>query len=74
MSTTIKKRIYGYDVTLVTGIDDDPTTQCWVEKGKYTGSLSMLTMSGELDGPTASRAVPDRVVGAIEEWALNNGW
>ena len=74
MSTTLTKRIYGYDVTLVTGTDEHPTSQCWVEKGKYTGSLEMLTMTGELYGSTESRKVPDMVVGAIEEWALNNGW
>ena len=70
-----KTTINGYEVELETEIDDDPSTQCFVEKGNYSASLSCLAHTGELmNSSDQPKVVPNRTIEQIEKWADSKGY
>ena len=70
---TIHTTIKGYDVELEIDLSEDPITQCWVEKGDYSGSLARLAQTGTLDNSSEMELkVPDRIIDEIEDWADAN--
>lgn len=72
---TIKTTIDGYRVELEIDPNSEPSTQCWVEKGRYTGSLCSLSNTGLLqNGIDNEHAVSDRTIHKVEEWAERNGY
>lgn len=76
MSTIYKTKIGAYDVELEVGIDDDPSTQCFVEHKRFSASLAALCSMGTLingDGVIVHTVQPS-IIDVIEEWALARGY
>ena len=72
---TYKKVIHGYTVDVETEIEDDPSTQGWVEKGSYSASLCLAGQSGELtDSRDMTHHIPSHTLDAIEKWADSVGY
>ena len=75
MSKEFKTRINGFEVELEVEIDSDPSTQCFVSKGRYSGSLSLLQGAGVLSASDDSELdVPESIVEKISAWAEKNGY
>jgi hypothetical protein len=73
--TQLHNTIKGYKVTLEIDPNNDPSTQCWVEKGFYSGSLAMLELTGELlNSSDMELKVPDSIIDKIVEWADANDY
>lgn len=65
-------KIKGYKVELT--VCDD-STQCWVEKGKFSGSLALLMDMGILESREGfEHQVNEDTTDAILEWASANGY
>lgn len=65
-------KISGYSVEI--SICDD-STQCWVEKGKYSASLAALQDTGLLETSLGGEhKVRHDVIDEITEWAEANGY
>jgi len=72
---TIRTNIKGYSVELEIDPTDDPSTQCWVYKGDYSGSLSRLAQTGTIENSSEIELnVPVRIIDEIEDWADENGY
>jgi len=72
---TIRTTIKGYSVELEIDLFEEPTTQCWVEKGYYSGSLARLAQTGTLENSSDMELkVPVRIIDEIEDWADANGY
>jgi hypothetical protein len=70
----MKKTTYidGYKVELETEIDDDPSTQCDVEKGNKFGSLASGCLVDHNTGE--EEYIPAETYEMIEVWAEENGY
>lgn len=70
-TTTIK----GYNVTLKPARIDTPS-ECWVTRGNYEGSLSLLLGNGELAHAVSGEGSPvaRSTIDAIMVWADANGY
>ena len=65
-------KISGYSVE-ISACDD--STQCWVEKGKYTASLAALSDTGLLEDTLGGQhKVKADIIDKINEWAEANGY
>ena len=72
---TIRTTIKGYSVELEIDLFEDPSTQCWVWKGDYSGSLARLAQTGTLENSSDMELkVPVRIIDEIEDWADANGY
>jgi len=72
---TIRTTIKGYEVELEIDLSEDPSTQCWVWKGYYSGSLARLAQTGTLENSSDMELkVPVRIIDEIEDWADANGY
>jgi hypothetical protein len=72
---TIRTNIKGYSVELEIDLSEDPSTQCWVWKIGYSGSLARLTQTGTLENSADMELkVPVRIIDEIEDWADANGY
>mgnify|MGYP000016808587 CR=1 FL=1 len=72
---TIRTTIKGYSVELEIDPSEDPSTQCWVEKGYYGGSLARLAQTGTIENSSDMELeVPYRIIDEIEDWADANGY
>lgn len=70
-----KQVIHGYTVELETDLDEDPPTQCDIEKNGAYASLAALTQQGYLlTSRDLERPVNQLTIDRIEEWALKNGY
>lgn len=74
MATTFKTKIGAYDVELEVNIDDEPSTQCFVEHKRYSASLAALCTTGTLINGDSDHTVPASIIDVIEEWALARGY
>ena len=76
MVTTFKTKIDNYDVELEVNIDDEPSTQCFVEHKRYSASLAVLREHGSLISSwgNVEHVVPANIIDVIEEWALARGY
>ena len=68
------KTIKGYSIEIETNIDDDPSTQGWVEKGGYSASLAALEMHGGLTDGDKEKSVSGSAIDAIVEFAESVGY
>ena len=72
---TIRTNINGYDVELEIDSNEDPSTDCWVEKEGHTASLIALSHEGVLrNSSDYELKVPDSIIHKIEDWAYANGY
>ena len=72
---TIRTTIKGYSVELEIDPSEDPSTQCWVWKGYYGGSLARLAQTGTIENSSDMELeVPVRIIDEIEDWADANGY
>jgi len=72
VNTTNTTKISGYTVEF--SICDD-SSQCWVEKGSFSASLSALLDLGHLeDRAGREHVVKDCIVDRIYDWALKQGY
>lgn len=74
MSDTKNITIQGYSVELTTNIDDDVTTQCFVEHNSYHASLALLEAEGVLCKGDVLLSVPCDIIFMIQKWAASNGY
>ena len=74
MVTTFKTKIDNYDVELEVNIDDEPSTQCFVEHKRYSASLAALCSMSTLINGDSEHVVPANIIDVIEEWALARGY
>jgi len=71
----ITTNINDYHVELEIDPLEDPSTQCWVCKGDYSGSLSRLAHTGTIENSSEIELkVPVRIIDEIEDWAEANGY
>ena len=71
----ITTNINDYHVELEIDPLEDPSTQCWVYKGDYSGSLSRLAQIGTIENSSEIELkVPVRIIDEIEDWAEANGY
>lgn len=72
MTTTI---INGYSVTLKLATATAPS-ECWVTRGSFEGSLSLLLGEGELSHRDGAEGLPvsRKSIDAITVWADANGY
>jgi hypothetical protein len=72
---TIRKIIKGYELELEIDLTLEPSTQCWVVKGDYSGSLSRLAQTGTIENSSdVELKVPVAIIDEIEDWAEENGY
>jgi len=65
-------KISGYSVE-ISACDD--STNCWIEKGKYSASLAALQDTGLLETTLGGEhAVNPDIIDRITEWAEANGY
>jgi len=71
----LSTKIKGYSVQLEIDPTQDPSTECWVEKGDHCSSLACLSGTGYLyNGSDIELEVPDSIIHQIEDWAEANGY
>lgn len=72
MTTTT---INGYRVS-VTPANTESSSQCWITRGKFSGSLGYAVDTGELhsDESGVDAPIDFDTVEQIHKWAIANGW
>lgn len=54
--------------------EDRKGFNCFISKGRYSASLACASDMGTLTDDSDEIAIPPRVLDAIEEWALQQGY
>ena len=74
MNTEITTIIDGYKCEF-DGIGDNGTTEAWISKGKYSGSMELALQYGHLDDDNGfSEKIPQTTLLKIENWANKVGY
>ena len=73
---TYKNKIGKYMVEVETEIDSDPSRECWIECGSYSGSFEWVGQTGILTSNDGEKQmlVSQSDFDAIEKWAESVGY
>jgi hypothetical protein len=71
-----KKLINGYLCEVEIDTDCDPSTEGWISKGSYSGSIACVLDQGYFTNASGSHQyeIPESILHRIEDWAYSVGY